>query len=249
MRDLLKNADIVVPLAAIVGAPSSTRDQIATVSVNRDAVVMLVKLLSPTQQIVYPMTNSSYGTGEAGKTCTEDTPFLPISLYASTKVEAEIAILSHPNAISVRLATVFGMSPRMRIDLLVNDFVYRAVKDRAVVIFEGHFRRSYVHIRDVASVFLHCMEHFDAMRGRPYNLGLDKANLSKIELCQLIQQKIPEFVFLEAPIGEDPDQRNYVVSSARLHSTGFFPSYSLAQGIDELLKGYTTLSNSDYGNV
>lgn len=249
MKELVKDADVVLPLAALVGAPLSKRDQIGTITTNRDAIRMLVRLLSPSQWIIFPTTNSGYGIGQAGKHCTEETPQRPISLYGTTKVEAEQAVLEHPSAITLRLATVFGMSPRMRIDLLVNDFVYRAVTDRALVVFEGHFKRNYIHIRDVARAFQHCLVNFDSMRGKPYNAGLEDANLSKIELCQLIQKHVPGFVYLEAPVGEDPDKRDYIVSNARLYSTGFRPCWSLDQGIAELMKGYRTIVNSLFSNV
>ena len=173
----------------------------------------------------------------------------PLSLYGVTKVKAEEAILSRENSISFRLATVFGVAPRMRIDLLVNDFVYRAINDRAVVIFEGHFKRNYVHVRDVARVFLHGLEKFDSMRGKPYNVGLDEANLSKLELCAEIKKQVPNFVFLEAPIGEDPDKRDYIVSNARLAATGFKTEWNLDRGIRELIKGYTILRNNTFSNV
>jgi nucleoside-diphosphate-sugar epimerase len=196
-----------------------------------------------------PVTNSGYGIGEAGKFCTEESPLRPISLYGVTKVEAEKAILERENGMTFRLATVFGMSPRMRVDLLVNDFVYRAVHDRAVVIFEGHFKRNYIHIRDVVNVFLHGIKNFEAMKGKPYNVGLEDANLSKLELCDEIKKHLPNFVYLEAPIGEDPDKRDYIVSNQRILSTGFAPEWSLGRGIQELIKGYTILRNSLYSNV
>ncbi len=246
---LLKDADYLIPLAALVGVPICDKDKTACVTTNRDAVRMLVKLASPQQRIIIPTTNSGYGIGEKGVLCTEKTPLRPISLYGVTKVEAEEAVLAHGNAVSMRLATLFGMSPRMRIDLLVNDFVYRAVNDRAVVIFEGHFKRNYIHIRDVVRVFLHGIRNFEAMKGRPYNVGLDDANLSKVELCAVIKKQLPKFVYLEAPIGEDPDKRDYIVSNARLASTGFQPEWSLDRGITELIKGYTILRNTLYSNV
>jgi len=249
IRRLARDVDIVIPLAALVGAPLCDRDTIGAVTTNRDAVVILTRILSREQRLLYPTTNSGYGIGEAGKHCTEDTPLRPISLYGTTKVEAERAVLDRGNGITLRLATVFGMSPRMRIDLLVNDFVYRAVTDRAVVIFEGHFKRNYIHIQDVVRAFQHCIANFDCMRDRPYNVGLDDANLSKIELCQAIHKRIPQFVFLEAPIGRDPDERDYIVSNARILSTGYRPRYSLDDGIAELIKGYRTIHNSRYANV
>ena len=249
VRGLLKDADVIIPLAALVGAPLCKYDSLATQTTNQDAVEMLCRNASREQWIVMPVTNSGYGIGEAGKFCTEETPLNPISLYGVTKVEAEKAVLARENSLTFRLATVFGMSPRMRMDLLVNDFVYRAVNDRALVVFEGHFKRNFIHIRDVARVFAYALEHFDAMRGRPYNVGLDEANLSKLELCAEIQKQIPGFVYLEAPIGEDPDKRDYIVSNARLAQTGFKTEWPLERGIRELIKGYTILKNSIYSNV
>jgi nucleoside-diphosphate-sugar epimerase len=249
IRKLLKKTDVVIPLAALVGAPLCNMDPYATKAVNQEAVKMLCRLLSSDQRILMPVTNSGYGIGEAGKFCTEETPLRPISLYGVTKVIAEEAVLDRQQSITFRLATVFGMSPRMRMDLLVNDFVYRAVTDRAVVIFEGHFKRNYIHVQDVARVFLHGLENFESMKGRPYNVGLDDANLSKIELAQAIQGHVKDFAYLEAPIGEDPDKRDYIVSNARLGATGFKPEWSLDDGIIELIKGYTILRNSVYGNV
>jgi nucleoside-diphosphate-sugar epimerase len=196
-----------------------------------------------------PTTNSGYGIGQKGVFCTEKTPLNPISLYGKAKVEAEKIILEKGNAISLRLATVFGMAPRMRIDLLVNDFTYRAVNDRFVVVFEGHFKRNYIHIRDVARVFIHAIDNFDKMKDEPYNVGLSEANLSKLELCQKIKDVLPDFVYLEAPIGEDPDKRDYIVSNEKIEATGFKPAYSLEFGIRELIKGYKIIVNSKYSNV
>jgi nucleoside-diphosphate-sugar epimerase len=249
VKPLAAKADIVIPLAAIVGAPMCDRDQTAATTTNLDAVRELVKALSPAQHILMPITNSGYGIGETGKECTEDSPLRPISLYGRTKVEAEKAALDRGNAISFRLATVFGMAPRMRIDLLVNDFVHRAVTDRTVVLFEAHFKRNYIHIRDVARAFLHGIDNFDAMKDRPYNVGLSDANLSKAELCERIKKHVANFVYLEAPVGEDPDKRDYIVSNARIEQTGFRPAYSLDDGIRELIKGYRMIRNNVYGNV
>jgi nucleoside-diphosphate-sugar epimerase len=249
MRGLVTKADVIIPLAALVGAPLCKRDAIGAQTVNSDAVRMLCKIASPSQKILMPTTNSGYGIGEKDKLCTEESPLRPISLYGRTKVEAEEAVLSRENSISFRLATVFGMSPRMRLDLLVNDFVYRAVHDRAVVIFEGHFKRNYIHIRDVVRAFVHGLAQFEGMKGKPYNVGLDDANLSKLELCAEIKKQLPNFVYLEAPIGEDPDKRDYIVSNARLAATGYQPQHTLAYGIGELIKGYTILRDSQYGNV
>jgi len=249
MKKLAAKADVIIPLAALVGAPLCERDPIAAQTTNCDAVEMLCRLASPAQWVLMPVTNSGYGIGEKGKLCTEDSPLRPISLYGVTKVKAEEKVLARRNGISFRLATVFGVSPRMRVDLLVNDFVHRAVTDRAVVIFEGHFKRNYIHVRDVVRAFIHGLDHFETMKGRPYNVGLDDANLSKLELCAVIKKHLPKFVFLEAPIGEDPDKRDYIVSNARIAATGFKPQWSLDRGIQELIKGYTIVRNSLYSNV
>jgi nucleoside-diphosphate-sugar epimerase len=249
MAGLVSKHDAIIPLAALVGAPLCDRDALGALSTNRDAVRLLCRLASRDQRILMPVTNSGYGIGQPGIPCTEDSPLKPISLYGTSKVEAEASVLERKNSISFRLATVFGMSPRMRMDLLVNDFVYRAVMDRALVIFEGHFKRNFIHVRDVASVFLHGLENFDAMRGRAYNVGLEDANLTKLELCAVIQRHLPKFVYLEAPIGEDPDKRDYIVSNQRILSTGWAPAWDLDRGIRELMKGYTILRNSAFGNV
>ncbi|HUU41333.1 MAG TPA: NAD(P)-dependent oxidoreductase [Desulfatiglandales bacterium] len=249
MRKLLKTHDMIIPLAALVGAPQCSRDVMGATTTNLDAVRLIVKLCSKTQAILYPSTNSLYGVGETGRYCTEESPLNPISLYGTTKVEAEKAVLDRENAISFRFATVFGMSPRMRVDLLVNDFVYRAANDRAMVIFEGHFRRNFIHIRDVARVIIHTINNFEDMRGKPYNVGIDDANLSKIDLCKAIQKHLPKFIFFEAQVGEDPDKRDYIVSNQKIADTGFKTAYSLNMGIKELIKGYTILRNSVYSNV
>jgi nucleoside-diphosphate-sugar epimerase len=249
VKPLVAKADVIIPLAALVGVPLCNTDQIATTTTNQNAVEMICKLASKQQWVVMPVTNSGYGIGEKGKHCTEDSPLRPLSSYGVTKVKAEEAVLSRENSISFRLATVFGAAPRMRLDLLVNDFVYRAVHDRAVVIFEGHFKRNYIHIRDVAKAFTHGLANFESMKGKAYNVGLDDANLSKLELCAVIQKHLPKFVFIEAPIGEDPDKRDYIVSNARIAATGYKPDWDLDRGIVELIKTYTIIRNTIYSNV
>ena len=249
VREQLSKVDIVIPLAALVGAPLCKNDPLGTKTINQGAIEMLCRLASRDQWILMPVTNSGYGIGEKDKFCTEESPLNPISLYGVTKVNAEKAVLDRENSVTFRLATVFGMSSRMRTDLLVNDFTYRALHDRAVVVFEGHFKRNYIHIQDVSNAFLHALENFISMRGRAYNVGLDDANLSKLELCQVIQGHLPAFVYLEAPIGEDPDKRDYIVSNARLAGSGFKPEWSLDRGIKELIKGYTILRDSRFANV
>lgn len=249
MLSLMKEADAIIPLAALVGAPLCKRDPVRATSVNRDAILMMFKLASKNQMILMPTTNSAYGTGDKDNYCTEESALRPITQYAKEKVEVENELMKHGNAISFRLATVFGMSPRMRIDLLVNDFTYRAVYDRFIVLFESHFKRNYIHVRDVTRVFLHAIENFDRMKGQVYNVGLSDANISKKELCEAIQKQIPDFIFVEAPVGKDPDQRDYIVSNAKIEATGFKPRYSIHDGINELIKGYTMIKNTRYGNV
>jgi nucleoside-diphosphate-sugar epimerase len=250
MAPLVKEADIIIPLAALVGAPLCDRDPMATESINRDAVVNMLGLLSTQQRVLMPISNSGYGVGETGRFCTEETPMRPISLYGRTKVEVEEALLGrHENSISFRLATVFGLSPRMRFDLLVNDFTLRACRDGFIVVFEGHFKRNYVHVRDVARAFIHGIDNFESMRGQAYNVGLSDANLSKLELCAAIQKQLPSFVYLESDINEDPDKRDYIVSNEKIERTGFTPAHSLDEGIAELIKGCTMLKKSPHGNV
>src|SRR5581483_7083713 len=248
IQPLVAAADCIIPLAALVGAPACKRDAVGAKTINRDAVALLSRLRSKQQRILFPTTNSGYGIGQEGIACTEETPLRPISLYGTTKVDAEKILLDSGEAITFRLATVFGSSPRMRLDLLVNDFVYRAVNDRAVVLFEAHFKRNYIHIRDVARVFSHGIEKYESMKGRPYNVGLSEANLSKLELCQAIQKHIPEFVFSESRIGEDPDKRNYIVCNRRIEATGWKPAHSLDNGIVELMKAYRIVKQRQYGN-
>lgn len=249
MAPLLKKADVVIPLAALVGAPLCNLDPVGATTINHDAITLMIKLLSKDQIVLMPTTNSAYGTGDANNFCTEESPLRPISQYAIEKVAIEKELMQRENAISFRLATVFGMSPRMRIDLLVNDFTYRAVKDRFVVLFESSFKRNYVHVRDVSRAFQHAINNFETMKGQIFNVGLSEANVSKKELCEAIQRLIPEFIFLEAPVGKDPDQRNYIVSNEKLEKTGYKTSMSLEAGIVELIKGYTMIKNTRYGNV
>jgi nucleoside-diphosphate-sugar epimerase len=249
MRCLVAEADVLVPLAAVVGAPACDRDPWLARSVNVDAVRLLSRLRSPRQLVVFPTTNSGYGTRSGDLYCTEETPLEPVSLYGQTKVEAELELLQQPNVITLRLATVFGLSPRMRLDLLVNHFVYAAVTDGYLVIFEKDFTRNYVHIRDVADCFVYAIEHAGALVGRPYNVGLDEANLSKAELALAIQERVPGFHVHFAPIGSDPDRRNYVVSNRRLREAGFVARRSLDQGITELVKGYRLLGRGRYRNA
>jgi nucleoside-diphosphate-sugar epimerase len=249
LDELVPKHDVFVPLAALVGAPLCAQDPMGAETTNRDAVIALAKRTSQSQILIYPNTNSGYGVGAGNAFCTEDSPLQPISLYGTTKCEAENALLDNGNSVTFRLATVFGMSPRMRIDLLVNDFTFRAVRDRAVLIFEGHFRRNYIHVRDVCKAFMHAIANFESMKGKPYNLGLSSANLSKLELCAKIKEHVPNFVFIEAPVGEDPDKRDYIVSNERLERAGWSPDWPLDRGIPELIKGYRMIRANLFANV
>jgi len=246
---LVKKADVIIPLAAIVGAPACNLDPLATYSTNRDAIKTLLSLVSKEQAILAPITNSGYGIGTPGKFCTEESPLNPISSYGISKVEAEKMLLDSGQAISFRLATVFGASPRMRMDLLVNDFVYRALYDRAIVLFEAHFKRNFIHIRDIARVFEFGIERFPDLKGEPFNVGLSDANLSKAELCEVIKKHLPQLEYLEAPIGKDPDKRDYIVSNAKIEQAGWTPAYSLDDGVVELIKAYKIIKANPFSNV
>ncbi len=249
MQRAVGGQDVLIPLAALVGAPLCAREPEAACSTNVGAVELLLQLRQADQKVLYPNTNPGYGLGQGESACTEESPLEPISIYGRTKCQAEQMVLDAGNSVTFRLATVFGVSPRMRLDLLVNDFTYRAVSDGFVVLFEAHFKRNYVHVRDVARAFQHAIANFEAMRGEPYNVGLSNANLSKSELCERIQQQVRGFYFSEAAVGEDPDKRNYIVSNAKIEATGFQPQFSLDAGITELLKAYQVVKRSQYANV
>ncbi len=248
LKKALYNKDYIFPLAAIVGFPACDKDTTAAATTNLNAVELLLKLREKQQRIIFPCTNSGYGLGQGQEFCTELSPILPVSLYGKTKMAAEKAILESGNSVTFRFATLFGASPRMRTDLLVNDFVYRAVFDRTVIVFEGSFMRNYLHVRDAARAFIFAMGNFSKMNGENYNCGLSNANLSKLELCEKIKAHIPAFTYLEAPVGTDPDKRNYLVSNEKIESLGFKPAFTIDDGIDELIKAYSIIKNSFYGN-
>jgi len=245
----LKKVEVIFPLACLTGAPLCSRDPIAARTTNLDAINMILELRSKEQRIIFPTTNSGYGIGQKDKFCDENTPLNPVSLYGRLKVEAEKAILSSGNCITLRLATVFGVSPRMRLDLLVNDFTYRAVYDRFIVLFEAHFKRNYIHIRDIARVFIHCIDNFEDMKNQPYNIGLSDCNISKRELCDEIKKQVPEFHIIESEIGKDPDKRDYIISNKKIESKGFKPNFNLQYGIAELLKAYQIIKRNQYANI
>lgn len=249
IANLLKKTDCIIPLACITGFPACNKDQTAAKTVNLEAIKMIADLRSPDQIVIYPTTNSGYGIGKEDTFCTEETPLNPISLYGRLKVDAEKVVLDAGNSITLRLATAFGISPRMRLDLLVNDFTFRAVNDSFVVLFEAHFKRNYVHVRDIAATFIHCLNNFDRMKNEAYNVGLSSANLSKFELCQEIKKQIPAFYFVEAEVGEDIDKRNYIVSNEKLEKTGWKAEITLQDGIAELIKGYRVIKKNQFSNV
>ena len=250
LEKLCLDSDVIIPLAAIVGFPACASEPELAREINFTQIFNIVKYTKGLgKKILYPNTNSGYGIGVGQTECTEESPLNPISIYGSTKCESENFLKSNTDAIMFRLATVFGMSPRMRTDLLVNDLTYRAVNDGYVIIFEGHFKRNYIHVRDVCDAFIHAIYNFNTMKGQIYNVGLSSANVSKLELCEIIKKFVPEFTIVEGEIKKDPDQRNYIVSNAKLEATGFEPMFSLEHGVIELLKGYRMIKNNIYGNI
>lgn len=249
LKKCVAQADVIIPLAAVVGAPACDRDPLLATSLNLDAAKLLNRIRTPRQLVIYPTTNSGYGTQSGAMHCTEETPLEPISLYGKTKCEAEHEFLTSKNAVTFRLATVFGMSPRMRLDLLVNTFVWAACTDRYLVIFEKDFKRNFVHVRDVADCFIYAIKNSSKMLGRPFNLGLDSANVSKEELAMKIKEQVPDFYVHFAEVGSDPDKRNYIVSNQRLREAGFEASRSLDDGIRELIKGYQMIRRNPLKNV
>ena len=210
-NEIRKN-DIIIPLAGVVGAPACEKNKLLATELNLNQIINIKKIISKNQILLVPITNSGYGIGEKDKFCDESSPLKPISHYGKTKVEAEKHISDLENFISLRLATVFGISPRMRVDLLVNDFTLKAVRDKYIVLFEEHFKRNFIHVKDVSSAFIFCLNNFEKMKSNIYNVGLEDANLSKIELCKIIQTKT-ELKIISSKIGTDPDKRNYIVSN------------------------------------
>jgi len=247
--NLIPQFDIIIPLAAIVGAPACDLNPPHAKAVNHDACLNILSKTSPDQIVLFPTTNSGYGVGAKDSFCTEDSPLHPVSSYGKNKVEIEKAFLDKGHAVTFRLATVFGMSPRMRMDLLVNNFVYRALQDKVIVLFEEHFRRNFIHIRDVANTFLFGINNYNKVKGEPYNVGLSEANLTKRELAEKIRQHLPDLYIHSAEIGEDPDKRDYVVSNEKLEQLGWSPEFSLDDGIRELIKGYSIIKPNRFSNV
>ena len=249
LNSIIKEFDTIIPLAALVGAPICDADPIGSETINKNSIIDLLEKKDKNQRIIMPTTNSAYGNGGHNNFCDEESNLSPISKYAKDQVLVELKLMDKANTVSFRLATVFGMSPRMRMDLLVNDFVYKAITEKVIVLFEGHFKRNYIHVRDVSRAFIHCIKQFDDMKGNIYNVGLSEANLSKMELCEEIKKIIPELNIIELETEKDPDQRNYIVSNEKIEKTGYTPVWKLKDGIIELMKGYQMINNRTYSNI
>lgn len=247
----VQEADYIYPLAGIVGFPACDRDKTLAADVNANQIDFICSTSRSDARIILPNTNSGYGVGENDTFCTEKTKLNPISTYGITKCAGEKYALDSGKAISLRLATVFGTSYRFRKDLLVNDFVLKALTDKYIVLFESHFKRNYIHIRDVAGAFIKMLVEFDAHKGEVFNVGLSSANLSKLELCEKIKEQVPNFVIKTDNFSADLDKRNYIVSNDKLEATGWKPQYSLEYGIKELVKAYAVFlhSNTKHTNL
>jgi len=248
IKEYLVSSDVIIPLACLTGAPLCERKPKSAFQINYKSISDMLENKSRDQRIIFPSTNSGYGIGKSNIYCTEESPLTPVSLYGQLKVDIEKKILDIGNSVTFRFATLFGISPRMRMDLLVNDFVYRALYDRTLVLFESHFKRNFLHVRDAVKAFLFCIDNFESMKDQAYNVGLDDANLSKKELCEKIQAHLPSFKFVASEIGKDPDQRNYIISNDKIHQKGYQTDYTLDHGIEELIKGYTILTNNSFRN-
>lgn len=249
MSKYISSADIIIPLAAIVGAPACLKDPEMASSVNKDSMIWMFNKVSSSQQILMPTTNSAYGSGDENNYCDEESKLNPLSLYAKDKVYVEKYLMDKENATSFRLATVFGISPRMRLDLLVNNFVQRALIDRFVILFEGHFKRNYVHVKDVVDAFVFGVNNLDKVKGQIFNFGLSEANISKQQLCERIKNQLPDFTFQDAPLAKDPDQRNYIVSNKKIEAIGMKAKVTLDEGISELIKGLGMFTAYPYTNL
>ena len=244
----IKKNDVIIPLAAIVGAPAVSLNTFYSEATNFETMKAVSKHISKNQKIIFPTTNSGYGVGEKGKFCTEESELKPVSLYGKQKVELEKIYLKNTSSISLRLATVFGPSPRMRTDLLVNDFVLKAIRDKSVVLFEENFSRNYIHVDDVSSAFIFSLKNFDKMKNEAFNVGLSSANLTKKQLCLEIQKKI-KFEIISSQIGKDPDKRDYIVSNEKIEKMGWKPKKTIGNGIDELIKLYSIINYNTFSNL
>jgi nucleoside-diphosphate-sugar epimerase len=246
LQELVGLNDVIIPLAAIVGMPACKANPELTVAVNYQQVADIVEVLRDDQKLILPNTNSQYGSSDS--IITEESPFNPLSLYAKTKCDAENIMLENGNGVSLRLATVFGVSPRMRTDLLVNDFVYKSVVDGYLVLFEAHFKRNYIHVQDIARTFQFIIENYDKCKGHAFNVGLSTANLSKLELAEKIKTHIPSLVIKQDDFKEDFDKRNYIVSNEKLEALGWKPIYDLDYGIKQLMSAYKIVINKNNQN-
>lgn len=247
----IQRADVIIPLAAIVGYPACDKDPKLATEVNHKQIEFILNNTTSAQKIIFPNTNSGYGVGKNDDYCNEESPLKPVSHYGKTKVRAEQLLLDSGRAITLRLATVFGVSSRMRLDLLVNDFTYKAVNDGYIVLFEKDFKRNYIHIRDVALTFIYMINQYNKYVGNAFNVGLSDANISKLELAERIREYVPNFVIKYDDYAKDPDKRNYIVSNDKLEQTGWKPFYSLDDGIEELVKAYRIIMNNktDFTNL
>ena len=246
LQELVGLNDVIIPLAAIVGMPACKANPDLTVAVNYQQVADIVEVLRDDQKLILPNTNSQYGSSDS--IITEESPFNPLSLYATTKCDAENAMLAKGNGVSLRLATVFGVSPRMRLDLLVNDFTYKSVVDGYLVLFEAHFKRNYIHVQDIARTFQFIIENYENCKGQAFNVGLSTANLSKLELAETIKKYIPSLVIKQDDFKEDFDKRNYIVSNEKLEALGWKPIYDLDYGIKQLIEAYKVIINKQNQN-
>jgi nucleoside-diphosphate-sugar epimerase len=246
LQELVGLNDVIIPLAAIVGMPACKANPDLTVAVNYQQVADIVEVLRDDQKLILPNTNSQYGSSDS--IITEESPFNPLSLYAKTKCDAENTMLEKGNGVSLRLATVFGVSPRMRTDLLVNDFVYKSVVDGYLVLFEAHFKRNYIHVQDIARTFQFIIENYEKCKGQAFNVGLSTANLSKLELAEKIKSHIPSLVIKQDDFKEDFDKRNYIVSNEKLEALGWKPIYDLDYGIKQLMSAYKIVINKNNQN-
>ena len=246
LQELVGLNDVIIPLAAIVGMPACKANPELTVAVNYQQVADIVEVLRGDQKLILPNTNSQYGSSDS--IITEESPFNPLSLYAKTKCDAENTMLANGNGVSLRLATVFGVSPRMRTDLLVNDFVYKSVVDGYLVLFEAHFKRNYIHVQDIARTFQFIIENYEKCKGQAFNVGLSTANLSKLELAEKIKSHIPSLVIKQDDFKEDFDKRNYIVSNEKLEALGWKPIYDLDYGIKQLISAYKIVINKNNQN-
>ena len=249
LSELVYKNDCIIPLACLTGAPLCDKDPYSAKQVNFDQIKNISDIKSKDQLLIFPCSNSGYGIGQKGMYCDENTPMKPVSLYGKLKVEIDKYLLDKGDCITFRFATLFGASPRMRLDLLVNDFTYRAFTDTTVVLFESHFKRNYLHVRDAANAFTHTIDNYDKMIGEPYNVGLSNANLSKKELCDEIKKELTNFQYVISEIGKDPDQRNYIVSNEKIEKTGFETKVSLSDGIKELKRAFQIIRRNQYSNI